>query len=100
MSSNHIRRCKAVQYHYLSDTVLKEAATKDTKNGTVIAIITTCFICFGIFIIVLILLKMAQIYRRRKKQLKETNREEMAMLNYRQKSVRNNNEADELDFNS
>lgn len=80
--------------------VLKEAATKDTKNGTVIAIITTCFICFGIFIIVLILLKMAQIYRRRKKQLKETNREEMAMLNYRQKSVRNNNEADELDFNS
>ena len=43
---------------------------------------------------------MAQIYRRRKKQLKETNREEMAMLNYRQKSVRNNNEADELDFNS
>lgn len=80
--------------------VSKEAATKETKNRTLIAIITTCFICFGIFIIVLILLKMAQMYRRRKKQLKETNREEMTMLSHRQKSVRNNNEADEFDLNS
>lgn len=72
-------------------------------NSIVIAIITTSFICFGIFIIVLILLKMAQIYRRRKKQSKDisTGREEMAMLHYRQKSFRSgNNNEEELDLNN
>lgn len=73
----------------------------DSMNSIVIAIITTSFICFGIFIIVLILLKMAQIYRRKKKQSKEVGREEMAMLHYRQKSFRSgNNNEEELDLNN
>ena len=73
----------------------------DSMNSIVIAIITTSFICFGIFIVVLILLKMAQIYRRRKKQSKEAGREEMAMLHYRQKSFRSgNNNEEELDLNT
>ncbi|KAL9950256.1 hypothetical protein ACROYT_G042731 [Oculina patagonica] len=79
-------------------TALVETVTQDPMNNIVIAIITTSFICFGIFIIVLILIKMAQIYRRRKKQSKDksSGREEVAMLHYRQKSVRsgNNNEED------
>jgi len=82
-------------------TSLKEKVTQDSMNSIVIAIITTSFICFGIFIIVLILLKMAQIYRRRKKQSKEVGREEMAMLHYRQKSFRSgNNNEEELDLNN
>lgn len=73
----------------------------DSMNSILIAIITTSFICFGIFIVVLILLKMVQIYRRRKKQSKEAGREEMAMLHYRQKSFRSgNNNEEELDLNT
>jgi len=82
-------------------TSIKEKVTQDSMNSIVIAIITTSFICFGIFIVVLILLKMAQIYRRRKKQSKEARREEMAMLHYRQKSFRSgNNNEEELDLNT
>lgn len=82
-------------------TSLKEKVTQDSMNSILIAIITTSFICFGIFIVVLILLKMVQIYRRRKKQSKEAGREEMAMLHYRQKSFRSgNNNEEELDLNT
>lgn len=75
-----------------------ETVTED-YNRVAIAVITTCFICFATFIVVLILLKMARIHRRRKKQQSldlATGREEMAMLNYRQKTSRsgNNNEED------
>lgn len=75
-----------------------KATSKDPFNRTAIAVITACFICFAVFIVVLILLKMARIHRRKKRQSLDINsgREEMAMLHYRQKSIRsgNNNEED------